>query len=122
MPCVLAHVPAPGKSSPTADETIRTRHDKAACHDRQDALATKYQEAARQAQTKIAHSWRTRAHLGGAKLEVYVATTRIMPLTCCSWVELRGFEPLTPSMRTRSCLSGSVGHSSWMPGKCRLSE
>ena len=29
----------------------------------------------------------------------------MMPLTCCSWVELRGFEPLTPSMRTR-CATG----------------
>jgi len=28
-----------------------------------------------------------------------VAAIRMMPLTCCSWVELRGFEPLTPSMR-----------------------
>jgi len=28
------------------------------------------------------------------------------------WVELRGFEPLTPSMRTRPCLSAGVGHSS----------
>ena len=33
-----------------------------------------------------------------------------MPLTCCFRVELRGFEPLTPSMRTehtdvQTCLS-----------------
>jgi hypothetical protein len=34
-----------------------------------------------------------------------VAETRMLPLTCCSWVELRGFEPLTPSMRTR-CATG----------------
>jgi hypothetical protein len=27
------------------------------------------------------------------------------PLTCRNWVELRGFEPLTPSMRTR-CATG----------------
>jgi hypothetical protein len=27
------------------------------------------------------------------------------PLTCRYWVELRGFEPLTPSMRTR-CATG----------------
>ena len=27
------------------------------------------------------------------------------PLTCGFWVELRGFEPLTPSMRTR-CATG----------------
>ena len=29
----------------------------------------------------------------------------MLPLTCCFWVELRGFEPLTPSMRTR-CATG----------------
>ena len=28
-----------------------------------------------------------------------------MPPTCIFWVELRGFEPLTPSMRTR-CATG----------------
>ena len=33
------------------------------------------------------------------------AAIRTLPLTCCSWVELRGFEPLTPSMRTR-CATG----------------
>jgi hypothetical protein len=27
------------------------------------------------------------------------------PLTCKNCVELRGFEPLTPSMRTRNCRS-----------------
>ena len=37
-------------------------------------------------------------------------------------VELRGFEPLTPSMRTRSCQSVSVGQCSWMPGNCRTSN
>ena len=38
------------------------------------------------------------------------------PLT---WVELRGFEPLTPSMRTRSCLSATVGVASgeWCRGR-----
>jgi hypothetical protein len=29
-----------------------------------------------------------------------IAATLILPLTCCYLVELRGFEPLTPSMRT----------------------
>ena len=38
VPCVLIHALSQGKSSPTADETIRTRHDRAACHDHQDAL------------------------------------------------------------------------------------
>lgn len=33
------------------------------------------------------------------------AATRILPLTCIFSVELRGFEPLTPSMRTR-CATG----------------
>jgi hypothetical protein len=30
---------------------------------------------------------------------------RPLTLTCRNWVELRGFEPLTPSMRTR-CATG----------------
>jgi hypothetical protein len=42
------------------------------------------------------------------------ATARMLPLVCTFSVELRGFEPLAPSMRTRLCLSAGVGYCSQM--------
>jgi hypothetical protein len=44
------------------------------------------------------------------------------PLTCENSVELRGFEPLTPSMRTRLLASADVSSCVWIPGKAKESN
>jgi hypothetical protein len=40
-----------------------------------------------------------------SSLSLSLTSVLVVPLTCCFRVELRGFEPLTPSMRTR-CATG----------------